>query len=75
MARARLLIVCTGNSARSQIAQGLFWHEAGEWFEVFSAGTEPAHVRREAIQVMNEIGIDISQQDVEVRGCLHRPAL
>ena len=62
MARARLLIVCTGNSARSQIAEGLFRHEVGERFEVFSAGTEPAHIRPEAIQVMNEIGIDISQQ-------------
>jgi arsenate reductase len=62
MARARLLIVCTGNSARSQIAEGLFRHEAGERFEVFSAGTEPAHVRPEAVQVMDEIGIDISQQ-------------
>ena len=62
MARARLLIVCTGNSARSQIAEGLFRHEAGERFEVFSAGTEPAHIRPEAIQVMDEIGIDISQQ-------------
>ena len=62
MARARLLSVCTGNSARSQIAEGLFRHEAGERFEVFSAGTEPAHIRPEAIQVMEEIGIDISQQ-------------
>ena len=62
MARARLLIVCTGNSARSQIAEGLFRHEAGDRFEVFSAGTEPAWIRPEAIQVMDEIGIDISQQ-------------
>ena len=62
MTRARLLIVCTGNSARSQIAEGLFRHEAGERFEVFSAGTEPAHVRPEAVQVMDEIAIDISKQ-------------
>ena len=59
-AKKRLLIVCTGNSARSQMAEGLLRHEAGERFEVFSAGTAPAPVRPEAIAVMNEIGIDIS---------------
>jgi arsenate reductase len=58
--RKRLLFLCTGNSARSQIAEGLLRHEAGDRFEVFSAGTHPSSVRPEAIAVMNEIGIDIS---------------
>jgi arsenate reductase (thioredoxin) len=58
--RKRLLFLCTGNSARSQIAEGLLRHEAGDRFEVFSAGTHPSLVRPEAIAVMNEIGIDIS---------------
>ena len=44
------------------MAEGLFRHEAGEGFEVFSAGTNPTQVRPEAIAVMNEVGIDISDQ-------------
>jgi len=59
--KKRLLILCTGNSARSQMAEGLFRHEAGDRFEVFSAGTRPSQVRSEAIAVMQEIGIDISR--------------
>jgi arsenate reductase len=58
--KKRVLILCTGNSARSQMAEGLLRHEAGDRFEVFSAGTKPSIVRPEAIAVMNEIGIDIS---------------
>ena len=57
----RLLILCTGNSARSQMAEGLFRHEAGDRYEVFSAGTKPGSVRPEAIAAMAEIGIDISR--------------
>jgi arsenate reductase len=56
----RVLILCTGNSARSQMAEGLFRQEGGDAFEVFSAGTKPSTVRPEAIAVMNEMGIDIS---------------
>ena len=58
--RKRLLFLCTGNSARSQMAEGLLRHEAGDRFDVFSAGTHPSLVRPEAIAVMHEIGIDIS---------------
>lgn len=56
----RVLILCTGNSARSQIAEGLLRHDGGERFEVHSAGTRASFVRPEAIQVMREIGIDIT---------------
>jgi arsenate reductase len=55
-----VLILCTGNSARSQMAEGLLRHDAGDRFEVASAGTRPSPVRPEAIAVMQEIGIDIS---------------
>jgi arsenate reductase len=58
--KQRILILCTGNSARSQMAEGLLRHEAGDRFEVFSAGTKPGQVRPEAIAVMRELGIDLS---------------
>ena len=58
--KKRVLIICTGNSARSQMAEGLLQHAAGERFEVQSAGTRPGSVRPEAIAVMKELGIDIS---------------
>jgi arsenate reductase len=58
--KKRVLILCTGNSARSQMAEGLLRHDAGNRFEVFSAGTEPSQVRPEAIAAMRELGIDIS---------------
>jgi arsenate reductase len=58
--KRRVLILCIGNSARSQMAEGLLRHDAGERFEVESAGTKPGIVRPEAIAVMKEIGIDIS---------------
>ena len=60
--RKTVLILCTGNSARSQMAEGLLRHDAGDSFEVSSAGTKPTHVRPEAITVMRELGIDISGQ-------------
>lgn len=56
----RVLILCTGNSARSQMAEGLLRHEGADVFEVFSAGTHPGSVRAEAIEAMREVGIDIS---------------
>lgn len=62
MKKRRVLIICTGNSARSQMAEALLRHEAGDLYEVFSAGTHPALVRPEAVTVMREISIDISAQ-------------
>jgi len=56
----RVLILCTGNSARSQMAEGLLRHDGGASFEVASAGTKPSSVRPEAIAAMREIGVDIS---------------
>ena len=58
----KVLILCTGNSARSQMAEGLLRHLGGDSFCVNSAGVAPTHIRPEAINVMNEIGIDISTQ-------------
>src|ERR1700694_2434024 len=58
--KKRILILCTGNSARSQIAAGLLRHDSGGRYDVESAGTKPGYVRPEAIAVMKEIGIDIS---------------
>ena len=56
--KKRVLILCTGNSARSQMAEGLLRHDAGDRFTVESAGTKPSAVRPEAIAVMKEVGID-----------------
>jgi arsenate reductase (thioredoxin) len=60
MGKKRVLILCTGNSARSQMAEGLLRHDAGDRFEVESAGTKPSFVRPEAIAAVDELGIDIS---------------
>ncbi len=58
--KKRVLILCTGNSARSQMAEGLLRHDSGDKFEVMSAGIEPSVVRPEAIAAMKEIDIDIT---------------
>jgi arsenate reductase len=62
MEKKRILVLCTGNSARSQMAEGFLRQFLGDSFEVYSAGTAPGIVRPEAIAVMNEAGIDISGQ-------------
>ena len=58
--RTRVLILCTGNSARSQMAEGILRHDRGGRFEVWSAGTRPTAVHPLAIEAMREIGIDIA---------------
>jgi arsenate reductase len=63
--KARALFVCTHNSARSQMAEGLLRHLAGDDFEAFSAGTEATHVRPLAVEAMREVGVDISGQESE----------
>jgi arsenate reductase len=61
--KSRVLFLCTHNSARSQMAEGMLREFAGDRFEVHSAGTEATHVRPLAIRAMDEIGIDISGQE------------
>lgn len=63
--KQRVIFVCTHNSSRSQMAEGLLRHLAGERFETFSAGTVATRVHPLAIKAMAERGIDISQQTSE----------
>jgi len=60
--RQKVLFVCTGNRARSQMGEGLLRHSAGDRFSVSSAGIIPSGLADESIEVMREIGIDISAQ-------------
>jgi arsenate reductase len=60
--KKKILFLCTGNSVRSQMAEGLMRHFRGDEFEVYSAGVELKGVNSLAIEVMREIGIDISHQ-------------
>ena len=61
MDKLSVLFLCEHNSARSQMAEGLLKHLYGEKYEVFSAGATPTQVNPLAVEVMAEIGIDISQ--------------
>lgn len=63
METRRVLFLCTHNSARSQMAEGLLRHLGSDRFAAFSAGTEATHVRPLAIQAMAELGIDIAGQE------------
>ena len=58
----KVLILCTGNSCRSQMAEGWLRHLAGDHFEVVSAGTHPVGLNPYAVTVMGEAGVDISHQ-------------
>ena len=60
--KPKVLFLCTGNSARSQMAEGYLRHVAGDYYEPLSAGIEPKGLNPLAIEAMNEIGIDISHQ-------------
>ena len=66
--KKRVLILCTGNSARSQMAEGLLRHDAGDRFEVASAGVVKSFVRPLAIEAMRELGIDIRGQRSKTLG-------
>lgn len=65
MEKTSVLFICTHNSARSQMAEGLLRAQYGDRYAVFSAGTEQTHVRPLAIEAMREIGIDISDHASE----------
>ena len=72
--KRRVLFICTHNSARSQMAEGLLRFLGGDAFEAFSAGTEATFVRPLAIKAMSELGIDISgQQSKTLDGYLRQP--
>jgi len=58
----KILFLCTGNSCRSQMAQGWATHLKGDYIEAFSAGTKPQGVNPLAVKVMGEVGIDITKQ-------------
>jgi arsenate reductase len=86
--KERVLFICTQNAGRSQMAEGYLRARYGDWFEAFSAGTNPTAVSRKAILVMEEIGVDISghrskpldefagtEMDVVVTLCDHASAL
>jgi len=60
--KKRVLFLCSGNSARSQMAEGLLRNLAGNKFDVVSAGTKPKGLHPRSVEVMKEIGIDVSRQ-------------
>jgi arsenate reductase len=69
-----VLFLCTGNSARSQMAEGMLRHLAGDRFDVHSAGTHPSFVRPEAIAVMHLLGIDLAgHRSKSVDEFFHKP--
>ena len=72
MEKTKVLFLCTHNSARSQMAEGLLRHLAGDRFEVMSAGTEATHVRPLAVRAMDKLGIDISAQESKDPGEVSR---
>jgi len=62
MSKIKVLFLCTGNSARSQMAEALLRHFAGDLFEVFSAGLDPQGIHPLTTQVMEEMGISLADQ-------------
>jgi arsenate reductase (thioredoxin) len=62
MGKTKVIFLCTGNSARSQMAEAFLRKYAGEHFEVYSAGFEPKPINPFTIEVLQEVGLDISTQ-------------
>ncbi|MEM6332119.1 MAG: arsenate reductase ArsC [Planctomycetota bacterium] len=60
-----VMFVCTHNSSRSQMAEGMLRHHAGDKFEVYSSGVEPGKLRDEAVAAMQDLGVDISSHRAE----------
>ncbi|MGH9728424.1 MAG: arsenate reductase ArsC [Candidatus Acidiferrales bacterium] len=72
--KPKVLFLCTGNSARSQMAEGYLRHVAGERFDAMSAGIEPKGLNPLAVEVMRETGVDISgQRSKDVTGFVGTP--
>ena len=73
--KQRVLFICTHNSARSQMAEGLLRYLGGDQFEAYSAGTEATHICPLAIRAMAEIGMDITRQSSKMLDrYLHEPS-
>ena len=62
MTKVRVLFLCTANSCRSQMAEGLLRHLGGDHFEALSGGSDPTELNPDAVEAMSELGIDISNQ-------------
>ena len=60
MDKKKVIFICTGNACRSQMAEGLLRHMAGDKFEVYSAGSHPSRLHPASVAVMAEWGIDIA---------------
>lgn len=67
--KKKVLFLCTHNSARSQMAEGLLRNSQGDKFDVYSAGTEPSRVNPFAIKAMEELGIDLSEHSSKSIAC------
>ena len=65
MDKKKVIFICTGNACRSQMAEGLLRHMAGDNFEIYSAGSHPSHLHPASVAVMAEWGIDIAHQTSE----------
>ena len=63
--KKKVLFLCTGNSCRSQMAEGWLRHLAGDQFDVVSAGTHPVGLNPYAVEVMQEVNVDISNHASE----------
>ncbi len=65
MNKKKVIFICTGNACRSQMAEGLLRHMAGDKFEVYSAGSHPSRLHPASVAVMAEWGIDIARHTAE----------